>query len=505
MAISANQIVQVLPRVVTGTGSDLVFHGMVLDRNPVIPTATPISFVSAEDVGEYFGTESDEYKFASIYFGGFEGSQLKPSLLYFYKLCPAGAKPFVRGASLKPADALVAIKAISAGTITVKLNGTEYTATGIDLSATTSLDEAALTVQNALNAVMSAESGSTAAVTVTFSSITNTYTITSATAGVEQSIEKPSGDVADALGLSDEVAVVSAGAKVMTVIDTMNELTNKFTNFVTFTTLHEPDDQDAIMLAQWSTTQANAGTMFLYVCRDSAKGNLDANSTTIIAEQFEELEVTGTCTCYPDLAKAAFIMGAAASINWEQRNGTITFKFKSQSGLGADIQETKDAVALESHRVNYVGNFATRNDNFIFLSDGSMHGKWRWIDTYLNACWLCNKNQAQLMTMFTSNRRIPYTEKGYAIIRSNIRDVMNQAINNGVVEAGVQLSEAVKAQLISELGGDYSDEIYATGYYLQIVDATANIRQARTSPACNLVYTYGGAIHKLVLPSLALV
>ena len=57
MPISANQIVQVLPRVVTGTGSDLVFNGVVLNENSVIPTATPISFVSADDVGEYFGTE----------------------------------------------------------------------------------------------------------------------------------------------------------------------------------------------------------------------------------------------------------------------------------------------------------------------------------------------------------------------------------------------------------------------------------------------------------------
>ena len=64
MAISANQIVQVLPRILTGTGQDLVFNGMVLDENARIPTASPISFSSADAVGEYFGVASDEYTFA---------------------------------------------------------------------------------------------------------------------------------------------------------------------------------------------------------------------------------------------------------------------------------------------------------------------------------------------------------------------------------------------------------------------------------------------------------
>jgi hypothetical protein len=107
--------------------------------------------------------------------------------------------------------------------------------------------------------------------------------------------------------------------------------------------------------------------------------------------------------------------------------------------------------------------------------------------------------------MFTSNRRIPYTEAGYSIIRQNCRDVIERAINNGVINAGVSLSNAQIATLTSELGGDYSAEIYQNGYFLQILDATAQTRQQRETPACNLVYTYGGAVHKLTLPAIAVV
>ena len=498
MGISANQIVQVLPRILTGTGTDLVFNGLVLDESAVIPTGKAISFSSASAVSDYFGSESDEYKFASIYFGGYNNSQIKPSLLYFYKLTPSAVAPFVRGSELTPATALSALKAITAGTITISVTGTEYTASTVDLSACTSLSDVASAVQTALTTAG-------AGLTIAYSSINNSFTITSNTTGEEQSITCPTGSVAETMGFAESTAVVSAGADAMTVTESMNALTATFQNFVTFTTLAEPSDSDALLLASWASSNASAGTMYLYVCWDSDAANLDATNTTVIAEQLKSANVGATCVCYPDVLKASFIMGTAASIAWEQTNGTLTFKFKSQDGLAADIDDTEDAVALESHGVNFMGNYATRNDSFVFLANGEMFGAWSWIDAYLNACWLCNALQVQLMAMFTSNRRIPYTEAGYSIIRQNCRDVIERAINNGVINAGVTLSNAQIATLTSELGGDYSAEIYQNGYFLQILDATAQTRQERETPACNLVYTYGGAVHKLTLPAIAVV
>lgn len=498
MAISASQIVQVLPRILTGTGNDLVFNGMVLDDNVLLPAATPISFSSADSVAEYFGTSSDEYKFAAVYFGGYNNSQIKPSLLYFYRLTPEGAAPYVRGETLSPAAALAAIKAVNAGDITISLSGTEYTATGIDFSAVTSLSNAASVLQTALTT-------KGADVTVGYNSVNDAFTITSTEVGEQESITVPTGTAAAVLGFNAETATVSAGEDETDAVGSMTNLTRQFQNFVTFTTLEEPEDTDALALASWVSSQANAGTMYLYVCWDSSKANLDATNTTVIAEQIKALNATGTTVVYPSYKIAAFVMGTAASIAWDQTNGTITFAFKAQSGLAADVTDTQHSVALLGHGVNFIGNYATRNDNFIFFYNGQMFGEWAWIDTYLNACYLCNKLQVQLMAMFTSNRRIPYTSAGYAIIRANCRDVIEAAINNGVINIGVSLSNAQKSQLTSELGGDFSDEIYNTGYYLQILDATAQARQQRVSPPCNLVYTYGGAVQRLTVPAIAVV
>lgn len=509
MAISASNIVEVLPRILTGTGSDLVFNGLVLDDNAVLQNNTPTSFSSADSVAKIFGSDSDEYNFAATYFGGYANSRVKPSALYFYRLNNAAAPAFVRGVELKPSDALTALKAITAGSLSMTISGNAVTLSTVDLSTATSLSDAADTLQAAIREKGSTDNDGTidalANATVVYSSTLKAFTISSGDTGETASVECPTGTVADAMGFAADTVTISAGADAATVTETMNAIISRFQNFVTFTTLQEPSDDDAMLLAKWATTQANSANLYLYVCYDSSAGNLDANNTSCIAEQFKAEEIGATCVCYPDSEKAAFIMGTAASIAWDQRNGAITFAFKSQDGMGADVENTDDANALEAHNVNYVGNFATRNDNFVFQYNGAMFGDWAWIDTYLNACWLVNALQVQIMAGFTAAGRVPYTEAGYALIRAWCKDVILRARNNGVIDAGVTLSETQKATLIQELGDDYSDEIYNNGYYLQIVDATAQIRQQRKSPTCNFVYTYGGSVHRLTLPAIAVV
>lgn len=494
MAITASNLVQVLPRILKATGNDLVFNGVVLDSNDTIPSDTPLAFASATEVGEYFGTSSDEYKFAGTYFGGFDNSQVKPATLYFYRLNSGATNAWVRGEALNVKTALASITQISSGSLTITINAVEKQYTGIDLSACTSYSDVATAVQTATNGDLTLE----------FSSQFNAFIIKGVTVGATSTLSVPTGDVATALGFNAETAVISDGQGANTMTQSMENLVDGFTNFVTFTTLTEPTDAEALELAQWASTNYNAGVLYLYVCWDTSKANYDPNNNSVISEQLQLENVGATCVCF-GVTMASFIMGVTASIAWDQANSTITYAFKHLSGFGANVDKTSYANALDKHKVNYMGNFATRNDNFILSHNGSMLGEWDWIDAYINAVWLCNALQVQLMAMIETANRIPYNENGYAKIRSNCKDIINRALNNGVIDVGINISDAQKAELTTLLGGDYSDEIKNNGYYLQIVDATASIRQARKTPSINLVYTYGGSVHKLVVPATAVV
>lgn len=498
MAISANQIVQVLPRILTGTGKDLKFNGLVLDKSPLIPVNEVLSFGDVESVSKYFGTLSDEYKFAQTYFGGYTNSQLKPSILNFYRNVREGASAFIRGVELAPVKALSDLKAISSGSFNVSFDGSTVELTEVDLSSANSLSDVASIVELELQEKLNG-------VSCTYSSHNNCFKVQGVSKLDSSSVAGISGDIAIVMGLTDTNAIVSVGSAVKTVNDVMNALTSKYQNFVTFTTLDEPSDDDALELAKWASAQANSGTMYLFVLWDSDKGNLDPNNNEVIAEKLKRENIGATCVVYNSYAYASFIMGVGASINWEANQGAITWAFKNLEGLGANINDNQESLSLQHHGVNFMGNFATRNDNFVFLYNGGMLGAWSWIDTYLNACWLCNAFQVQIMAGFKAVRRAPYNEFGFSLVRSWCKDVINRAVNNGVIDVGVTLSETQKSTLVQELGADYSSDIFSNGYYLQVKEGSVNARQQRETPVCNFVYTYGGSIHKLTMPAIAVV
>ena len=152
-----------------------------------------------------------------------------------------------------------------------------------------------------------------------------------------------------------------------------------------------------------------------------------------------------------------------------------------------------------------MGDYASRNDAFILFQPGQTFGAWKWIDAYINSCWLNNALQVQILAGMEMAGRVPYNTIGYSRIRAWCADVIDRALNNGVIDRNVNISQTQINELINEAGEDISTELYNNGYVLQILDADATIRQSRTSPSCNFWYTYAGSVHKINLPSTAVV
>lgn len=504
MAIPASELVNIQPRVLGGTGTDLVFNGAFITNNVLAPVDTLLTFRSADAVADYFGYESKEYSMATVYFNGFDNSTLKPSTAFFYRHTAEATAPYLRGAkSENEADLLSALKAVGSGTLTITL-GTEQTIQNINFGEAVSLSECAQILQTAIQGVSGGDAAFTSA-TVTYSSVAKAFTITAGTTGEQVAISYATGDVAEQMLLTEEAfAILSQGANAATYTETLDNLSNQTMNFVTYTTIEGVSDtDDAKALAQWSNSQFNAGNQFLYVWHTD-----DVGLTKGVGTNDALTAITGNvgcCAAFKD-SKAAFIMGIAGSINWDAANSTLTFAYKSQSGLEFDVNDKPSADNLIANKVNFYGNYATRNDNFIFLQNGCMlDDNWKWIDTFLNSCWLNNALQVQILSGMQLTLRAPYGEVGYAMVNSWVSDVADRAKNNGVIDTGVNLSNTQITQLTREAGRDISTDLYNNGYVFQILEPTAQIRQNRESPSANFWYTYAGAIHKLNIPSTAVV
>lgn len=501
MAIPASDLVKITPRVLSGTGQDLVFNGLLITDNEIAPAKGLLTFYNPEDVAAYFGETSEEYTAARVYFQGYNNSLTKPQSVFFYRENTAGAAAFYRGGRAS----LDAIQDVTAGTFNVKIGTEEIALTALDFSAVTSFSDAATVLQTAIRAAGTGTA--VTAATVTYSSINGAFTLTAGTEATGVNVDNIDGTAADALGFGNAGATVSPGADAQTWAGVLSDIASQSQNWATFTTIKEITAiADAQAISEWVQTRFALGAQFMWAFWSTDAAVTSAQDTSSVFAQLRETSPEGIALVYGTLSYAAFILGAAASIAWDSPNSTITLAFKAQSGLGANVQDQSIASALIANRINFMGNYATRNDNFILLQPGAILGGFRWIDTYLNSTWLNSALQTQILAGFQMSPRVPYTEEGYTLIRAWVQDVADRAINNGVIDLGVQLSEAQKSEIMRETGGiDISTELYNSGYFLQIVDAPAVVRQARTSPACNFWYSYGGSVHKINLPSTAVV
>ncbi|MCT8555475.1 DUF3383 domain-containing protein [Glaesserella parasuis] len=486
-SIPASQIVNVNPSVLSSGGSPLSMNAVFLSENANLPTGRAVSFATADSVGEYFGFTSAEYQAAAVYFKGFDGSTIKPGTLIFFAYNKAIEGAFLLGASVKSLS-LNELKKIN-GTLSVIIDGSEKKADSLNLSGAKSFSNAAELIGTALGSV-----------TVTFDSQLQAFKVASSTTGTTSTIAFATGATADALGLSENAgATLSQGSNTTTPTETMQAVIGSTLNWATFTTITEPTLEEKLEFAKWSNNQ---NQRFLYVGWGKEATATQTGDTTSFGAKLKESEYSGATAVYGGLDKAAFLCGTVASIDFTEKQGRITLKFKGQSGLTADVTDATIAKNLEDNGYNYYGAWATANDRFLFLSPGQISGEWKWIDAYINQIRLNSQLQLAIITLLTSAKSVPYNDIGIALQRAACNDPINEALNFGSIQVGVSLSEQQKAIINNYTGVDAASQVEAQGYYLYIGKATAQTRGNRESFPMKLFYTDGGSLHSVNLASI---
>lgn len=490
MTIPASQIVNVTPRVISAGGTDLEITGLILTDNPLAVFPGVTGFTSANAVGEYFGTQSAEYLAAVNYFLGYNNSFRKPRRLNFARMATSAIAGSLIGGTAGSMDEM---KAITAGGMTISVNGSEKTVTALNLSEANTQSDVAVALQGQLTGA-----------SVQYNSNLNAFVITSSTTGDTSSISVATDaaegqNLATVLGLTAGAgATVSAGSAALTPAALMASVTNQSQNWVSFTTITEQADDVVEAFAEWAS---GTNCEYLYVPYTTQAADVNPNAGTNLPKTLAENNYEGVALVFGGLDYALLIMSIGACIDWNRNNALVTYAFKSQSGLEAYVTDDTTAANCVTLKMSFYGKWATRNDDFVQLYEGAMiGGQFGFIDAYIGNLWLRNALQVSIMNGLNKTGRVPYADPGYTTIKAWCADPINRAIRNGVIDAGVTLSEAQKAQLFNEIGEDVSSQIMTDGYYLLVADPGAQARVNRESPTLGLWYTYGGSVHRVNLP-----
>ena len=347
MSVNADKLVQIIPRIIEGGTPGLTFAGLLLSQSELLPAGRVVQFASAQAVANYFGSLSEEASMASMYFSGYVNTTSLPDKIFFARYNGEAVGAWLRGA--KYTGNLAVLQAVTNGAMVISIDNTSHTLSSVDLSAATSFSQVAEAIQTALTTA-----GATGA-KVTYSSQTGAFQIDSPTTGASSAVAFPTPpeagtDLGALLLLTEQSgAVQSVGMAGQTLPDCMTNVLMYARDWVTFSTVWEPELDDKIALAQWC---AGYDTRFAYVLWDTDNAAQVAGSTASAGYQIAKvLELDGTVPVFNTPELAAWVMGTAASINFEETNGRLTFAFKQGEGLAVtcDNDENYDALIANGY------------------------------------------------------------------------------------------------------------------------------------------------------------
>jgi len=498
-SIPASQLVNVIPSVLSAGGNPLSLNTVMLTDSTRVPIDAVQAFATVESVQNFFGPTSIEADLAAVYFNGFDTATALPSVLYFSQFNEAAVGAYLRSATFDGVT-LTQLQALSGNLITV-VNGVSSTSLAINLASATSFSNAAALIQTGIQGGTPASTA-----TVTYDSQLKAFVIHSATTGDASTIAFATGTLSTGLKLTSATgAVLSQGSAIATAAGAMAQIVNVTQNWAAFMTTFEPDLDVMIDFAEWVQT---TNDRYMYVGWYSDAAPLAGPAPASFPGLVVAANMDGVTPIYEPATddgngrKAALICGITASIDYFQTQGRVSYAYRGQAGLVADITDATQALNLEANESNFYGAYATANDRFVNLQRGVMPGAWKFIDAYVNQIWLNNALQLAFMELLTSINSLPYNATGYNLLRAAALDPIQAALNNGVIQPGVTLSNSQRAQVNTAAGANIADTLQTSGYYLQISDASPITRANRGSPPMTLWYTDGGSIQNIELSSI---
>jgi len=164
-AISAGQLVTVTSNVLPAGGNALNLIETMLTQNWRVPIGSVYQFASPTDVAAFFGQNTTQAGLASVYFNGFNNSNVKPGLLNFWRHATTAVGAYLRGGNVSGLS-LTQLQALN-GTLSVTIDAVLKSG-DVDLSTATSFSSAAQIIQDTLGIEGEAAASFTASIGATF-------------------------------------------------------------------------------------------------------------------------------------------------------------------------------------------------------------------------------------------------------------------------------------------------------------------------------------------------
>lgn len=443
-------------------------------------------YTNLTGVTQDFGTTAPEYLAAKDYFS----QSPQPNLLYVGRWAQTATRGHVRGASLSPAQQLLSnFTSVTAGSLSVTIDGTVRNITGINLSGALNLNGVAQIIQTALNSVVPNA-------VVKYDGVYARFDIASGTTGPASSVSNattaPSGtDLGSLLHLTslDASAPVPgiAAESLVSAVAALADLSGAWYS-LQVATVPAPADADhlavAALIEGLSTSQSR-----IYGATLQNANVIDGTTSADLASQFKTGNFSRTYSQFSrnDPYAAESLFGRFATVVYEGSNTTITGAYKQEPGVAAEVLAESQFSTLKAKNSNVF--VAVQNGTNIIFPAVMANGSF--IDERIGADWLQNRIQTDCYNLlYTTSTKVPQTDDGMSLIKTVIANACTIAVNNGFIAPGVWQGPNV--------GTLKTFDVLPSGFYIfapPVSTQSQATRATRVSVPFQVCCKLAGAVH----------
>lgn len=449
----------------------------IITSNPLVPTYGSLNnilqFSNAAAVGNYFGTSSEEYLRSLFYFSWVSKLYTSASLISFSYWASANTYPLIFGANLSSiGTSLSDLNTITTGTFTLTIGGVTNTISGLDFSLAGSLAAVATDIQTAIRTQTGTQ---WTEALVTYDNTTGAFNFQAGDNSLAANVSiattsLPDTDVSQLLGWSTLLPgvyplapIFSNGIQTETVTATLTNSTNTSNNFGSY--LFEPSlTQDQVVeSATWNSTQGN---LFQYLVPVNSE-NAVTYATALTSIGGTDLTINEIDGEYAEQVPGMIL----AATPYQNANSTQNYMFQ-QFNLTPSVSDGNTAATYDAAGVNYYGISQQAGQQIAFYQRGVMTGasvSTNAIDqnVYANEQWLINANSAALGTLLVGSTEISANAQGCSQTLAVLEEVIGQALSNGVISVGAELSSSQIADILSLTNDPTApSQIQSIGYWV---------------------------------------
>jgi hypothetical protein len=562
MPIPMSKYVQITSGVGGGSSNAVrQLVGCIFTPSSLVDPLVPLTFEDVADIGNYFGTASEEYLRAVLYFGYISPTIRQPQSLSFARLVRSASPASIFGA--KGTYSSAGLAAVIAGMIAFNFGdtptvatagafvvGTQYTitsvgttnfvsigasastvgivfiatgvgagtgtatstgnvcVTGVNLSANSSLSNAAANLQTAFRLSVDARlttcSVSYDAVNSRFDFVASSTPVTTSAFSISQ-IGSGVTDLAAELGW-----YASAGALVISsslVTTPVQAFTNTIAISNNFGSLCFTNSAALTLSEQMAVSSYNntLNVSFLYHINVKPESYAAASAALLSFSGTGLTYELDTLTQFPEMIP----MAIEAATDYTQRNGVVNYMYRQIPGITPSVTDSPSnptlSTTLDAARVNYYGQTQNSGQLLSFYQNGVLCGlstEPQAMNVYANEQWFKSYITSNILNLQLALPQISANKQGIGQITAVLQDAITTALFNGTISVGKALTTIQQLYITTQTGDNNAWlQVANIGYWFTVnITSAVDPNSGLTIYSANytIIYAKNDAVQKVV-------